>query len=64
MERRPMPGKCNASISNDGFDPVLVLGGQLTGTVLIVVLSLLVLIVLLSLLVLIVMLLSCKECDE
>ena len=57
-----MPGKCNPSISNDAFDPVLVLGGQLT--VLIVVLSLLVLIVVLSLLVLIVMLLSCKECDE
>ena len=48
-----MPGKCNPSISNDGFDPVLVLEGQLT-----------VLIVVLSLLVLIVMLLSCKECDE
>ena len=57
-----MPGKCYPSISNDAFDPVLVLGGQLT--VLIVVLSLLVLIVVLSLLVLIVMLLSCKECDE
>ena len=53
MERRPMPGKCNPSISNDAFDPVLVLEGQLT-----------VLIVVLSLLVLIVVLLSCKECDE
>ena len=56
-----MPGKCNPSISNDAFDPVLVLEGQLT---VIVVLSLL--IVVLSLLVLIVMLLSlyCEECDE